>query len=459
MKHESLDDLQASTYFGPTTVSECVSSRKHSNKAGKPPSWPVKSLSLNTEEGPPDFERPFLNSKPLNENHHCNIGIIKSDNEQHFHSPKEKVGTSPGFAKKGNGIKAKDVAMMASGPAGLDRREAAKRFREKNMNSASFQGGDSSSSVGTQTEKAEQKKLKEYQSKYTDRERHVFKHSDEDSEIISDDISDIFRFLDDMSVCDSLGIVQSSCYNSNGSLSQLTLKSEGDSSPERNTVKLAKSKLDRLFHSLENTDDELKSSVCKLVMRIGEIEKKLESLSGVRGEISQVLSKLNKLDEKIQEPETNGRQGEMTSASGSGADPDKSHSHLHPHSDTTISPRVFQCHTTGHNVKTDNGHTGELCFSEGSNSDSLRMKAMKKSMFTRRSSRSLNEDSGGIESKVASITNSPRDWRTVSYSCHPEDEGNDKDRDRDRDRDSKDRHRKAKEVHTLFVMRTERHSS
>ncbi|KAM3624931.1 uncharacterized protein V6R79_003944 [Siganus canaliculatus] len=437
VKHESLDDLQASTYFGPTTVTECVSSRKHSNKTGKQPSWPVKSLSLNTEEPPPEFERSFLNSKPIKENHHCNISIISSDNEQHFQSPNEKVALSPsGFAKKVNGVKSKDVALMASGH--VDKREAAKRFREKSLNSSSFQAGDCSSSVGTQTEQAEQKKAKEYPAKYSDRERHPFKHSDEDSEIISDDISDIFRFLDDMSVCDSLGIVPPSCYNSNGSLSQVTVKSEGDSSPERNTVKLAKSKLDRLFHSLENTDDELKSSVCKLVMRIGEIEKKLESLSGVRTEISQVLSKLNKLDEKIQEPEPNGRHGESTSGSGPSATPDKTQPHQHP--DATLSPRVFQCHTTGHNVKVYNGSSGEFCCSDGSNGDSLRVKALKKSMFTRRSSRSLNEENSASESKVSSITNSPRDWRTVSYSCHPGDEAKDK------DRESKDRHRKPKEV-------------
>uniref|UniRef100_A0A3B4XBP3 Membrane integral NOTCH2 associated receptor 1 n=1 Tax=Seriola lalandi dorsalis TaxID=1841481 RepID=A0A3B4XBP3_SERLL len=444
VKHESLDDLQASTYFGPTTVSECVSSRKHTNRAGKQPAWPVKSLSLNTEEGPADFERSFLNSKPLKENHHRTVSIISADNEQHFQSPKEKVVASPsGFAKKTNGIKTKEAALISSGPVGLDKREAAKRFRDKNMNSPSFQGGDSSSSVGTQTEQAE-KKMKEYPAKFSDRERHAFKHSDEDSEIVSDDISDIFRFLDDMSVSDSLGVVQSSCYNSTGSLSQVTLKSEGDSSPERNTVKLAKSKLDRLFHSLENTDDELKSSVCKLVMRIGEIEKKLESLSGVRSEISQVLSKLNKLDEKIQEPEANGRHRET--APGCNATPDKSHPHPQPLLDASLSPRVFQCHTTGHNVKVDNGPKGEWCCSDGSNGDSLRVKALKQSMLTRRSSRSLNEETSATESKVASITNSPRDWRTVSYSCHPGDEGKDK------DRDSKDRHRKAKERERQYEL-------
>lgn len=439
-KHESLDDLQASTYFGPTTVSECVSSRKHLSKVGKQQAWPVKSLSLNTEEGPPDFERSFINNKPLIENHHRTMSIVSTDNEQHFQSPKEKVRASPsGFAKKPNGVKNKDVALMMAGPGNVDKREAAKRFRDKSLNSPSFQGGDSSSSIGTQTEQAEPKKVKEQPPKFTDKDRAKFKHSDEDPELISDDISDIFRFLDDMSVCDSLGVVQSSSYNSTGSLSQVTLKSEGDSSPERNTVKLAKSKLDRLFSSLENTDDELKSSVCKLVMRIGEIEKKLESLSGVRSEISQVLSKLNRLDEKIQEPEANGR---PTVSVGNGT-PDKLHPHQQPHLDTGHPPRTFQCHTTGRNVKLENGPLGEWCL-DGSNNGSLRMKALKKSMLTRRSNRSLNEETSITESKVASITNSPRDWRTVSYSCHAEDEG--KDKDRDRDRDSKDRHRKAKEV-------------
>lgn len=442
-KHESLDDLQASTYFGPTTVTESVNTRRSTARPGKQPIWPVKSLSLNAEEGPPDFERSFLNGKPLKDNHRHNV--VNKENEQHFQCAKEKVVASPsGFAKKTNGLKTKDMSSMACGPGvGVDKREVGKRFKEKGINSTSFQGGniDISSSVGTQTEQAEQRKLKDYaaaHAKYAERERHSCKHSEEDSEIISDDISDIFRFLDDMSVCDSLGVIQSSCYNSIGSLSQVTMKSDGDSSPECNTVKLAKSKLDCLFHSLENTDDELKSSVCKLVMRIGEIEKKLESLSGVRGEISQVLSKLTKLDEKIQEPETNGRPSENALATTSTPD------HLHP--DLNLSPHVFQCHTTGHNIKVDNGSVEWGC----SDSESLRVKAIKKSMFTRRSSRSLNEENSATESKVASITNSPRDWRTVSYTSHHGDEG--KDKDRDRERDTKDRHRKAKEVRKMVYI-------
>ncbi len=431
VKHESLDDLQASTYFGPTTVSECVSNRRTSSKHGKQPAWPVKSLSLNTEEAP-DFERSFLNGKVVKNNHRHNISTM--ENDQHFHCAKDKPTASPsGFAKKSNGTKTKEMSSVACGPS-VEKREVGKRYKDKSINCPSFQPSnvDNGMNVGTQTEQSESRKAKDYSGHNKYGERPPFKHSDEDSEIVSDDISDIFRFLDDMSICDSLGVVQSSCYNSNGSLSQVT-KSDGDSSPDRNTVKMGKTgiKLDRLFQSLENSDDELKENVCKLVLRISEIEKKLESLSGVRGEISQVLSKLTRLDEKIQEPEANGKSSD--------------NGHVEQiKTDVNLSPHVFQCHTTGHNMVEK---SPEWCCSEADGSESLRVKALKKSVFIRRSSRSLNEDNSATESKVASITNSPRDWRTVSYSEHTGEEG----KERDRHSEGKDRHRKPREVTNLYT--------
>uniref|UniRef100_A0AAY4EAL0 Major intrinsically disordered Notch2-binding receptor 1-like C-terminal domain-containing protein n=1 Tax=Denticeps clupeoides TaxID=299321 RepID=A0AAY4EAL0_9TELE len=412
VKHESLDDLQASTYFGPTMVTECVSNKRTAGKPGKPMPWAVKSLSLNAEEGP-ELDRPFMNGKATKDNHRHNVGC--TGNDKHYQCAKEKATASPsGFPKKSNGPKTKDTSSMACSPS-LEKRDGGKRFKDKSMNCASFPAVNVDS-VGTQTDQSEKRKLKDYSGHVKYGDRHTFKHSDEDSEIISDDISDIFRFLDDMSVCGSLGVIQSSCYNSNGSLSQVT-KSDGDSSPEHNTVKLSKAglKLDRLFHSLENSDDELKASVCKLVLRIGEIEKKLESLSGVRGEISQVLTKLNRLDEKIQEPDPCGKQSESGTSD-------------QVQTDGSLSPNIFQCHTTGHNAKLDGSN--EWCCSDANGTDSLRVRALKKSLFTRRSSRSLNEENSATESKVASITNSPRDWRTVSYSSHPGEDGKDKDRKR-----------------------------
>ncbi|XP_059202911.1 LOW QUALITY PROTEIN: major intrinsically disordered Notch2-binding receptor 1 [Centropristis striata] len=441
VKHDNLEDLQASTYFGSPTVSDCTSNRKQSNTAGKQLLWSVKSLCISKEEGPTDFDRSLLNSKPLKENHHGNAKIIFTENERHFQNPGEKALASPsGFAKKANGIRNKDLALMASEPAGWEKIETVKRFSGKNMNSISIQGGDSSSSVGTQTEQAEQNKVKDYPAKYSDRERHVFKHFEGDSEILSDDISTMFNFLDDMSVCDSLGVAQSSCYNSHGSLSQVTMKSDGDNYPEHNAVKLAKSKLDRLFHSLENTDDELKSSICKVITRIGEIEKKLESLLGIRSEISQVISKINMLDEKIQETEANGKHEEMVSASWPNDTSDKPLPYHHLHPNTTPSPCVFQGHTTGRNVKMEIATSDESCCSDGGNSDNLRLKPLKMSMSIRRWSHSLNKEKSGTESKVASLTSSLQDWWTVSYPYHCGYEVKDK------GRKSKDRHRKAEEA-------------
>ncbi|XP_076012435.1 major intrinsically disordered Notch2-binding receptor 1 [Genypterus blacodes] len=414
VKHESLDDLQASMY-----ISECVSGRRQSNKAGKQTAWPVKSLSLKTEEGPPDLERSFLNSKGLKEHHRHNTTMISSDNEQHFQNPDKKVLASvSGFAKKANGKKSKDKTCMMSGPGLKDK--TGKRFWHINIQSPKIKG-ENSATVATQTEQTEQRRVKECTAKYREREGHAFKHSNEDSEIVSDDISDIFHFLDDMSICDSLGVIQSSCYDSYGSLSQVTLCG-CDGTPERNTVKLAKSKL----HSLENTDGELKSCVGKLMVRICDIEKKLESLSGVHSEISQVLSKLNKLDENIQEPEDNGRHGETTSTSRSTPE------NILPF------PQV-QPHTSGHNVKMDNSTPGEWCCPDMSKSENCRMKALKDNRFTKKL---LNEESSVTKSKLARITSSPYYWRKVSYSCNPREKGKDK----DGDRNNKNKQEEAKEA-------------
>ncbi|XP_028678973.1 major intrinsically disordered Notch2-binding receptor 1 [Erpetoichthys calabaricus] len=434
VKHESLDDLQASTYFGPTTVTEVSNPRRSSGKLNKQTAWPVKSLSLNTEEGP-DFERSFLNGNLSKECHRSNVSGVEK--VQTYQCSKDHAAISPsGFGLKMNCQKTKEAICIPVGPA-VEKREGLKRYKDKSINCTSFQAVsiDNTSSVGTQTDQLEPKKAKENfggnHMKYG--ERRPFKHSDEDSEVVSDDISDIFRFLDDMSICDSSGVIQSSRYNSNGSLSQV-MKSDGDSSPERKSVKHSKagSKADKVFHSQESPDDELKASVCKLVLRIGEIEKKLETLSGVRNEISQVLSKLTKLDEKIQQPEVNSRQSQMDLAS---EEP----------SDNNVSPRIFQCHTTGHATKLENNP--EWCCSDasGSNSESLRVKALKKNLFTRRSSRSLTEENSATESKIASISNSPRDWKSAPYGQTGDDM-------KEKERESKEWHRKSKETDRQYEI-------
>lgn len=405
VKHESLDDLQASTYFGPTTVTECANTRRTFRKPTRYPAWPIKSLSLNADEGQ-DFERSFLTHKVPVDDH-----VV--ENNQHC---LKSTPIPTGFCKKSSGMKMKDGAC---GPS-TDKRDAGKRYKDKSVNCPSIQvpNLDGGLNVGTQTD-SEQKKRRDFSV------HNKYKVPDEECEL-SDDISDIFRFLDDLSVCESLGITQSSCYNSNGSLSQIT-KSDAESSPELNTIKRGRSgiTLDRLFSTLEGSDDELKASVCKLVLRMGEIEKKLESLSGVRGEISQVLSKLTRLDEKIQEPDSSGK------AAG----------------DAHLSPCGFQCHTTGHDGKVDTS-VDWCCLDPGAGAESLRGQALRKNMFHRRSSMSLTEENGATKAKVTSITNSPRDWRTISYSSYPGDEL----KEQDRHGDPKDRHRKNKEVKKCQIL-------
>uniref|UniRef100_A0A8C6SZ80 Membrane integral NOTCH2 associated receptor 1 n=1 Tax=Neogobius melanostomus TaxID=47308 RepID=A0A8C6SZ80_9GOBI len=351
-KHESLDDLQASTYFGPSTVSEAVSTC--STKPSRPPR-PVKSFSLNTEYVPAPPSRPITNKRPPR-----NAAVMNGDRES------TKVG-SPAPTKK-----AQAPLPLTSGPEHMERKDEAPWFNSRTV-SRGFQRGEPSSNVSTQTEKgSEPRRLKSF--------------SRTDSEMISDDISDIFRFLDDMSVCDSLNMVQS-CYNSNGSLSQLTPRSDADSSPERSTVRLAKSRLDSLFHSLDNSDDELKTNVHRLVLRIGEIEKKLESLSGVRSEITQLLSKLNQLDHKVHKPEH-----------GKGTDP------------VPVLSGHSIGHTTGHSRTVVDWSSPQAVWS--STGESLGVKALKNSLM-RRSSRSLNQEPAQDWSTAVYCTERPRISREV----------------------------------------------
>ncbi|KAM8781508.1 major intrinsically disordered Notch2-binding receptor 1 isoform 2-T3 [Rhynchonycteris naso] len=443
-KHESLDDLQASTYFGPTPMMGTPEARRCPGRPSKQTPWPAKSWSLNTEEVP-DFERSFFNRNPSEEKLRYpdpssqSPGFPAPDQCPAYLTPKEQQAMLPiGYVAKPNGLKSKEI----SSPIDLEKHEPVKKFKDKSISCTSGQLSSDTSSVGTQTEQhvLEPKKCKDLcasgQAKYG--ERHAMKQSDDDSEVVSDDISDIFRFLDDMSISGSTGVIQSSCYNSTGSLSQLH-KSDCDSSPEHNINKITNgipgSKVEKGNQpgNSHHSEEELKTSVCKLVLRIGEIERKLESLSGVREEISQVLGKLNKLDQKMQQPEKVSVQIDLNSLTSEAP------------SDESASPRMFRVHSSSHGPKLEN--SADWCCSDasGSNSESLRVKALKKSLFTRPSSRSLTEENSATESKIASISNSPRDWRTITYANRV---GLSEEEIKDRGPgESKDWHRKSKEAH------------
>ncbi|XP_053319474.1 major intrinsically disordered Notch2-binding receptor 1 isoform X2 [Spea bombifrons] len=420
-KHESLDDLQASTYFGPTTKIGCQDHKKFSSKQKQNLTKPVKSWSLNTEEVP-DFERSFFNRK---EDNLCytSKGLVQTTN---FVSvPERHHSYLPDLALKSNGKKFCE-------PQDVEKQEALKRFRDKNTKIPSCQYSiDKTESVGTQTEQNETKKAKESNvpsscSRYV--EGRARNQSEADSEIISDDISDIFRFLDDMSLCGSSGIPQSSCYNSSGSLVQ-TPRADLESSPEH-AANRTNSKPTKGPRTDTGDEEELKSSVRKLVRRIGEIEKKLESLSGVRDEVSQVLAKLNKLDERIQQPvEKSKLEVEGQSHSNDSV------------SNSRVSPNPFPDENTSRN---GNGESKpECCCSDVNNStsESLRVKALKKNLFTQRSVRSLTDDISINDPKIA---NSPHDCRPWGYSKQTsisEEEKKDQGGS-----NSRDWHRKSKEV-------------
>ncbi|CAD7676032.1 unnamed protein product [Nyctereutes procyonoides] len=443
-KHESLDDLQASTYFGPTPVMGPQEARRCPGRPGKQTPWPVKSWSLNTEEVP-DFERSFFNRNPSEEKLRYPNSSSQSpnfptpDRRPTYLAPKDPQQPilPVGYVAKPNGLKSKEM----SSPVDLEKHEPVKKFKEKSVSCTSGQLSSDTSSVGTQTEQhvLEPQKGKDLctsgQSKYAD--RHTRKLSDDDSEIISDDISDIFRFLDDMSISGSTGVMQSSCYNSTGSLSQVH-KSDGDSSPERHLTKIAnglsssKGEKGNRPENSHPSEEELKTSVCRLVLRIGEIERKLESLSGVREEISQVLGKLNKLDQKMQQPEKVSVQIDLNSLTSEAP------------SDDSASPRLFRAHSGPRGPKLENAADWYCSDASGSNSESLRVKALKKSLFPRPSSRSLTEENSATESKIASTSNSPRDWRTITYASRAglgEEDGKDRGPG-----ESKDWHRKSKEA-------------
>ncbi|XP_015274728.1 PREDICTED: UPF0258 protein KIAA1024 homolog [Gekko japonicus] len=447
VKHESLDDLQASTYFGPTTFLGSQDTKRWLGKPNKQTPWPAKSWSLNTEEVP-DFERSFLNRKPSEEKPRYQgsnsrpSNFAATERHQTYLSPKDQQPMlQSNYAVKPNGHKPKDIPSILE----MEQHEPVKKFKDKNINCTSVQllSSDKTSSVGTQTDQngLEHKKCNSTHNKHC--ERHSLKQSDDDSEIVSDDISDIFRFLDDMSVCGSSGVMQSSCYNSTGSLSQIQ-KSDCESSPEHHLVKISSgnssNKLNKVSQLEISTaaDDELKTSVCKLVLRIGEIEKKLESLSSVRDEISQVLGKLNKLDQKIQQPEKVSIQLDLNSLTSE------------VQSEESTSPRMFSCNNSSHGGKLDNNPDWCCSDASGSNSESLRVKALKKSLFTRRSSRSLTEENSATESKIASISNSPRDWRAITYTNQA---GITEEEIKDRSgSENKDWHRKSKEADRQYEV-------
>uniref|UniRef100_A0A674DYL7 Major intrinsically disordered Notch2-binding receptor 1-like n=1 Tax=Salmo trutta TaxID=8032 RepID=A0A674DYL7_SALTR len=240
-KHESLDDLQDSTYFGP---------------GGTIPEWSPRHLP------PPRTRRPGWMDKSLSLDDRL-VGLDDSEGSLQRRLAPSPITNNPG------------EWTVSPRPEG---------------------GGWMACSMGTQTDTMPGTR---HLRSLVHADHLSFMTSMDNPDMIGeDDISTIFRFLDDMSMYGSTGYI---CPPDGG-------PSAAQDTPEARRGRLGQ--LQRLFHSLDGSDDGgLKASVCKLLLRMGQIEQSLESLSEVKAEISQVLSFLQRLDEKMQEQAVEGRRG------------------------------------------------------------------------------------------------------------------------------------------------------
>uniref|UniRef100_A0A8C6LY99 Membrane integral NOTCH2 associated receptor 1 n=1 Tax=Nothobranchius furzeri TaxID=105023 RepID=A0A8C6LY99_NOTFU len=310
-KHESFDDLQDSTYFGPGSVPD--SSPRHLR--------------------PPKTQKALWSNKS--------------------HSLEDRIG-----------VGSMDTGMESQAgqlPSGLP------------------SVGELVKAQGTQTDLPDPRRLRSL----VHADRFSFMTSLDDPEFCEDDISAIFRFLDDISMCGSTGVLHPSDSTAN------------QDTPEGRRGRLGQ--LQRLFHSLESSDDGLKASVCKLLLRMSQIERQLESLNDVKSEISQVLSALHRLDEKIQQPIIGGGQstGEPQPLSATG--------HLFPGTSTS-SLDWSRWNTTGDQTESSKGQA-----------DSKGTKEGKKEASSRRASKTQLDDKSLSDTKQMNITNSAKDW-AVSFS-------------------------------------------
>ncbi|XP_074531704.1 major intrinsically disordered Notch2-binding receptor 1-like [Halichoeres trimaculatus] len=356
-KHESLDDLQDSTYFGPGSV----------------PEWSPRHLQ------PPRTKKPIWSNKS--------------------HSLEDRIGTGSidiGMQSQGGQVPRRSTPAI-SNLKGLSMSET--------VDSEFQRGVDGVRAKGTQTDPPDTRRLRSL----VHADRLSFMTSLDDPEFGEDDISAIFRFLDDISMCGSTGVLHPS--DGSAAINQDT--------PEARRGRLGQ--LQRLFHSLESSDDGLKASVCKLLLRMSQIERQLESLNDVKAEISQVLSALQRLDDKIQQPLSTGGQnpGGRWLEPLSGVSSFMSHP-LTPSESSEPQPLSASGHlfpaTSTSSLDWSRWNTpAEQTESSKAQVDSKGRKEGKKDASSRRTSKTQLEEKSVPESKHFSVSNSARDW-TVSFS-------------------------------------------
>ncbi|XP_071192629.1 major intrinsically disordered Notch2-binding receptor 1-like [Salvelinus alpinus] len=364
-KHESLDDLQDSTYFGPgDTIQEWSPLHLQPPRAQRP-GWADKSLSLDDRV----------------------VGLAGVGLDGSEGSLQVRLTPSP---------TTNNIAGGLSPPKGW----------EGNTIPALGGGGLTACSRGTQTDTMpDPRRLRSL----VHADRLSFMTSMDDPDMMGeDDISAIFRFLDDMSMCGSTGVLHP--HDVGPSAAQDT--------PEARRGRLGQ--LQKLFHSLDGSDDGgLKASVCKLLLRMGQIERRLESLSEVKAEISQVLSFLQRLDEKIQEQAIRGGGGSggrwLGPPSGGGSSLGSLSHSLTPGSGGSSEPQPLS--VSGHSFGSlDWNKWGSSQGKTETNGGLSETEGGKKGVHSRLASSKPEEKSGADSKRPSVVSNSSaRDW-TVSFS-------------------------------------------
>ncbi|KAM9860195.1 major intrinsically disordered Notch2-binding receptor 1-like [Aulostomus maculatus] len=358
-KHESLDDLQDSTYFGPGSIPE--RSPRHLQ--------------------PPRSQRPIWSNKS--------------------HSLEDRIGqstTGMGMESQAGQLPRRSTPAISNlgGSSGGE-----------SGDSGFPSGGDGMKAQGTQTDPPDPRRLRSL----VHADRLSFMTSLDDPEFGEDDISAIFRFLDDISMCGSTGVLHPS--DGSAGLNQDT--------PEARRGRLGQ--LQRLFHSLESSDDGLKASVCKLLLRMSQIERQLESLNDVKSEISQVLSALQRLDEKIQQPIVGGGGGQNTGGRWleplSGVSSFMSHpvtpSELSEPQPLSVSGHLFPATSSSSLDWSRWNNPVEQTESSKGQADSKGEREGKKDMSSLHASKNEPEEKIVSDSKQPNVSASARDW-SVSFS-------------------------------------------
>uniref|UniRef100_A0A8C1DRC8 Si:dkey-88e18.8 n=2 Tax=Cyprinus carpio TaxID=7962 RepID=A0A8C1DRC8_CYPCA len=334
-KHESLDELQTSTYFGPS-----VSSQKHQT-----PALQIKSHSLDIDSRTAD-ER--LEPETM--------GLQKPRSER---SVLEKSGL-----RKLGSVKLSFDGSSFDVPSFDPRivnsvRDTFKRLSGMSLDawydwSPSIEG---MVSIGTQTEPADRRALRSLML--------ADKLSIDNPDIGEDDISAIFRFLDDISMCDSMAVLPGEGGGAH--------EGGGAGLPERRE---RLGKLRRLFHSMEAPEEGVRWGVGRLLQRVTELEQQLEPIAELREQLSLVLSTLNRLEEREQV-----------------ACPHVHQMHIQPQ----LTPRP--------SLQQQQGSPRTNLVAEGVNEAA----AKRRRLFVRRTSRSHTESSG---------SEAPREW-SISFSKEP----------------------------------------